>query len=601
MIGGALVVTAFASRAAAKPPPPCPLATPLDGIADDLLALMPEAATNAGVLAAQDGGPLARRMDDYSPEGEAARRAALAIARDRLAPLSCAEDPVGALNLDIARALIANANRSAQVPYGRIDVFGFSGHVPYLVTPIGGPHIDTAAIMAEQQSLASPAAVDGWIEKLDGFGKGFAGVIETLRADEAAGCRAPRILLEHSRPVIAAFLAGPAGQHPLIEAMRRRMASAGLDPRLRATAEKRAVAALEKRARPALAALDEAVADMIPRGREEAGLWAQPQGDALYAANVRALGDTPLDPAAIHALGEAQVRETSAAMDGLLRRRGLTKGSVAARMAALARDPANIYPDDAAGHARLLETVAEIVRRMEDRYAEIVPAALIPRQSIEVRPVPDAEEQGAASGFYDGPTLDGARPGTLWINLRDMAGMPRFRLPTLAYHEGVPGHHLQGAVALALTDRPLLVRLARFNAYQEGWALYAEQLAAEMGAYTYDPLGNLGRLQDDLFRAARLVVDTGLHHKRWTRDEAIAWLRDTTGVSETRVAAEVERYMAWPGQALGYKLGELRLIELRRRWRRAKGRHYNRKAFHGLVLGSGAMPLDLLEQKVLRV
>lgn len=596
MIGGAAVASALATPAYAKPPPPCPLATPLDMIADTLLAQMPEAATNAGVAQAQDGGPLARRMDDYSPAGEAARRSALRAAEAELAGISCAGDPGGVLHLDIARAVIANATRAAGVPYGRIDTFGFSGHAPYLVTPTAGPHVDSIAIMTTQQSLASPAAVDAWIEKLDGFATAFAGVIETLRADEAAGCRTPRVLLEKSRPVIAAFLAGPAEAHPLIVALRERMAAAALDPRLRAAAEARAITALEKRARPAFAALGDEIAAMAPRGREDAGLWAQPEGEALYAANVRALGDTALDPAAIHALGLAQIQRIKAAMDRLLRQRGLSQGSVGARMAALAQQPANIYPDTAAGHARLLETVTERVRAMEARYADIVPDALIPRQPLDVRRLPIAAEQGAPGGFYDGPTLDGARPGTLWINMRDMRDVPGFRLPTLAYHEGVPGHHLQGSIALALTDRPLLVRLARFNAYQEGWALYAERLAAEMGAYAHDPLGNLGRLQDDLFRAARLVVDTGLHHERWSRERAIAWLRDTTGIAEGRVTAEVERYMAWPGQALGYKLGALRLLGLRQRWRRAKGKRYSRKAFHALVLGSGAMPLDLVER-----
>jgi uncharacterized protein (DUF885 family) len=265
-------------------------------------------------------------------------------------------------------------------------------------------------------------------------------------------------------------------------------------------------------------------------------------------------------------------------------------------MTALAQQPTNIYPDDAAGHARLIETVIERVSAMEARYAEIVPEALIPRQRLVVRRLATAGEQGAPGGYYDGPALDGARPGTLWINLRDMRDIPRFRLPTLAYHEGVPGHHLQGAIALALTDRPLLLRLARFNAYQEGWAVYAERLAFEMGAYAHDPLSNLGRLQDELFRAARLVVDTGLHHARWSREKALAWLRDTTGIAEGRVAAEVERYMAWPGQALGYTLGACRLLALRQRWRRARGKRYSRTAFHGLVLGSGAMPLDLVER-----
>jgi len=599
MIGGAALAGALAAPAAAKPPPLCPLTTPLDAIADALLARMPEAATNAGVAQARDGGPLARRMDDYSPAGEAGRRHALRDAEAALAAIVCDDDPIGARDLAIARAVVANATRAADIAYGRIDTFGVAGHSPYLVTPIAGPHVDTIAIMATQQSLATPAAVDAWIEKLDGFRDGFAGVIEALRADEAAGCRPPRVLLENSGPVIAAFLAGPAEAHPLIAALRERTAAAALDPRLRAAAERRAIVALEKRARPALAALGEAVATMAPRGREDAGLWAQPDGEALYAANVQALGDTALDPAAIHALGLAQVREISAAMDRALRARGLSQGSVAQRMAALARQPANIYPDTAAGHARMIETVAARVSAMEARYGEIVPDALIPHQPLTVLRLPAMAEQGAPGGFYDGPALDGARPGTLWINMRDMRDIPGFRLATLAYHEGVPGHHLQGAIALTLTDRPLLVRLARFNAFQEGWALYAERLSAEMGVYAFDPLGNLGRLQDELFRAARLVADTGLHHRRWSREQTIAWLRDATGIAEGRVTAEVERYMAWPGQALGYTLGAQRLLALRQRWRRARGKRYSRKAFHALVLGAGAMPLALVEQTVM--
>lgn len=601
LIGGACIVTVAPRAAAAparrRPAPPCPIAAPLDAIADRLLDHTPETATYNGVPAALDGGPLARRLDDYSPAGEAAFRGALADAQRAAAAITCTDDRRSRLQIATAQAVLANATRSAAILYGRINAFSFSGHVPYLVTQVGGPHIDAVNLMQTQQSLATPAAVDAWIAKLDTFPAAFAGIVEKLKADDAAGALPPAPLIEKAKPVLAAFLAGPADQHPLIVALRTRMATARLDSRLRDRAEERAITALDKRARPAFAALADHVAQM--RTRAEDGLWAQPQGDALYAANVRALGDTPLTPDAIHAIGLDEVRRIGGQIEQRLAARGLRRGSIADRMDALARDPAQRFADSDAGRAALLDYVRTLVRQMEARYPQIVPAALIPRAPLEVRRVPPATEEGAPGGFYDGPSLDGARPGTYWINLRDMGAVAKFRLPTLSYHEGVPGHHLQSSIALGLGETPLLLRIASFNAYQEGWALYAERLAAEMGAYARDPLGDLGRLQDELFRAVRLVVDTGIHTRRWSRDRAIRYMRDTTGVAESRVIAEIERYMAWPGQALGYKLGQLRLIDLRRQMAKARGKAFSRRAFHAAVLGNGAMPLDLIERVVL--
>ena len=585
------------SPAPAAPPLRCPIVTPLDAIADRLLGQTPEAGVYAGVPGALNGGPLARAMDDYSPAGEAALRTALRTARADVAKLACA-DADGALDLATARGVLENATRSAHIPYGRINAFNFSGHAPYLVTQISGPVIDTPGTMQSQQSLSTPAAVDAWIAKLDDFPRGFAGVGETLKADEAAGCRPPRVLLEGAQDVIAAFLAGPAEAHPLIVALRDGMAAAALDANFRDRAVARAIVSLDRRARPAYAALRDQVAAMIPRGRDEAGLWAQPHGEEFYAANVRALGDTALPPARIHRIGLAEVARITTRMERLLRARGLSRGSVGARMDALARDPANLFADSDAGRAQLLDYLRGLVAKMEARYPEILPPAMIPHQPLQIRRVPVATEAGAPGGYYDGPSLDGARPGTYWINLRDMAAVARFRLPTLSYHEGVPGHHTQNAIALGLGDQPMLVRLASFNAYQEGWALYCERLAVEMGCYAHDPLGNLGRLQDELFRAVRLVVDTGLHFHRWDRAKAIAYMRGATGIAETRVTAEVERYMAWPGQALGYKLGQLRLLDLRRRMQAKRGRRFDRRAFHALVLGRGAMPLDLVAQRI---
>ncbi|MDX3885271.1 MAG: DUF885 domain-containing protein [Sphingomonas sp.] len=596
--GGAIAAWAapsLLSPAAAKPPPPCPIRAPLDAIADRLLAHTPETAVYNGVADADVGGPLATRLDDYSPAGEAAWRAALAQAAADLAPVACGkDDDLARLRLATAANILANANRSAAIPYGRINAFNFSGHVPYLVTQIAGPHIDTPNAMQAQQSLATPQAVDAWIAKLDSFPMAFAGVIEKVRADEAAGAVPPAALIARTLPVLDAFLAGPEADHPLIAALRTRTDAARLDASFRAKAEERAITALRKRARPAFQALRRQMAAMLPRGRAEAGLWAQPQGEALYAANVLALADSHLPAEDIHAIGQSEVARISAAMGDLLAARGLTRGSIGARMDALAHDPANLFADSDRGRADLLDYVRGLVHQMEERYAEILPNALIPTQPLEVRRIPLATEDGAPGGFYDGPSFDGSRPGTYWINLRDMNAVARFRLPTLSYHEGVPGHHTQSCIALALGEAPLLLRIASFNAYQEGWGLYAEQLAAEMGAYAEDPLGNLGRLQDELFRAVRLVVDTGMHAMRWSREQAIAYMRDVTGVAESRVVAEIERYMAWPAQALGYKLGQIRLLEIRDAMAKARGRRFDRRQFHALVLANGPMPLDLV-------
>ena len=569
---------------------------PFDDIGDKLLGHLREMGTYNGVPQALDGGPAARSLDDYSPAGEAALRAEYQAGRDLLARIRIGGDERTAAHLGVISATLENGTRSAGVPYGRINALNYTGHSPYLVSQISGPHIDGPSIMMEQQSLSTANAVDAWIGKLDGFPAAFGGVIEKLSADRAAGCVPPRALLEKTLPVLDAFMAGKSADHVMIKALAYRMQEAGLSKRMRQVAVRRATTSMQKRARPAFLALRKVVADLLPLGRAEAGIWAQPQGEELYAANVRSLGDTAFSPEEIHKIGLDEVTRIAGEMNSLLAKQGMSQGSIGARMTALAKDPKNQFADSDAGRETLLSYVRDKVKAAEARYTELLPPALIPRQSLIVKRVPVATQDSAAGGFYDGPSLDGTRPGTYWINLRDMSAVPRFRLPTLSYHEGVPGHHTQGSIAAALGEAPLLVRIASFNAYAEGWALYGERLMAELGFYKDDPLADLGRLQDELFRAVRLVVDTGLHHKRWTREAAIRTMQDITGVAESRVTAEVERYMAWPGQALGYKLGQLRLLDFRARYLAKKGR--TERDFHGAVLGGGAMPLDMVEARL---
>lgn len=598
LVASALVPTApvWAKTRKSNLLPPAP--DPFEEVTERLLALLPDTATYNGTPESLAGGPLARRMDDYSPTGEAKIRAAYADAKKAVASMRRRGDERTATQRSVVEATLENGTRSAAVPYGKINPFHFAGHVPYVVTQIYGPHIDGLNIMMEQQSLQTPTAVDAWLEKLDAFPQAYGGVVEKIRADRAAGCVPPRILMEKTLPVLDAFQAGPAAAHPLIRALDEGMEKAGLAKRTRQMALRRATISLQRRARPAMARLRAEIAGMLPSGRIEAGLWAQPLGDVLYAANVRALGDTQLPPDDIHEIGMAEVGRITTQMNTLLAARGMTEGSIGARMAALARDPANQFANSDAGREELLSYVRQKVGDAEALYPKLLPEALIPKQGLVVKRVPVATQDGAPGGFYDGPSLDGSRPGTYWINLRDMAAVARFRLPTLSFHEGVPGHHTQGSVATAFGESPLLLRIASFNAYQEGWALYAERMMADLGAYAEDPLGDLGRLQDELFRAVRLVVDTGIHHKRWTREQAIRTMQDITGIAEVRVIAEVERYMAWPGQALGYKLGQLRLLDMREKFRAHGGNGADLREFHGTVLEAGAMPLALVEQRL---
>ena len=599
LLGSAAIVPALPVSARSQRTGPCPIVTPIDAATQALLDHSPEIATYGGVPGSTEGGPFARRMDDYSPRGEEAWRTALGETGIAIERVECSGDPLGTLRLRIAAAVIANGTRSAAIGYGRPNPFWFSGHEPYIVNQISGPAINTPNVMMAQQPVSSPVEVDAWLEKLDGFAPGFDGVIEKVKSDRALGCIPPRILLEKTLPVLENFLSGAPDEHPLIAALRDRMEMAGLDSRVRAAAEQRAITALEKRARPAYAKLRAQICDLLPEGRAEAGIWAQPDGEALYAANVRSVGDSPLAPEAIHAIGLEQVRLVASRLEARLAQLGFRRGTLRQRLDALAADPSQRFADSPEGREQVLDYLRSLVAGMEARQHSFLPRAMIPNQRLEIRAVPEATEDSAPGGYYDGPSLDGSRPGIYWINLRDIATIHRYALPTLSYHEGVPGHHTQGATLLTLPQAPLLLRIASFNAYQEGWALYAERLAADLGVYAHDPAGDVGRLADDLFRCVRLVVDTGLHQLRWTREQAIAYMQEHTGTAMSEVVAEIERYMAWPGQALGYKLGQLRLLAMRDKYRKKTRRHFDIKQFHALVLGNGAMPLDLLEGAVL--
>jgi uncharacterized protein (DUF885 family) len=323
-------------------------------------------------------------------------------------------------------------------------------------------------------------------------------------------------------------------------------------------------------------------------------VWRVPQGEAIYAAALEQATTTGFSPDEVHAMGLDQVARISGDLDAILKAQGMTKGSVGERLALLNVDPAQLYPNTAPGRVALIASLNEGVKAM---YAKLSRAfATLPGAPLEIRAVPVEIQDGASNGYYKRASLDGSRPAIYFINLKDVADWPKYSLPSLTYHEGVPGHHLQISLSQESKDIPTLRKIGFLSAYGEGWALYAEQLADELGAYA-TPLERAGYLQSFLFRAARLVVDTGMHAKRWSREQATDYLVKTTGFAEPRSQREVERYCTQAGQACSYKVGHMAWTRARATAEAALGARFDFKKFHE-ILKDGAMPLAILERRI---
>jgi uncharacterized protein (DUF885 family) len=332
----------------------------------------------------------------------------------------------------------------------------------------------------------------------------------------------------------------------------------------------------------------------MAKATHEAGCWRLPEGEAYYRFAVRSYTTTDMPGDEIHRLGLDRVASLTAQADAILKAQGLSEGTVAQRLAAVRRRPEQHFHNTDAGRAELLTHLNGLAADMRTRLPKWFGA--LPKAPVEIRRTPPTIEAGAPGGTYQAPSVDGSRPGIFHINLRDLNEHPRMDLPTLVFHEVLPGHHLQNALSLEAPALPLMRRMPLFSGYSEGWALYAEQLADEMGVYQDDPLGRLGYLGSLLFRAARLVVDSGLHHKRWSRERAIGYMVETLGDAETSVTREVERYCVQPGQACAYMLGQQVFLKARADSQAKLGSRFDIRAFHDAALLAGPMPLDVLHE-----
>ncbi|HEY1751405.1 MAG TPA: DUF885 family protein [Caulobacteraceae bacterium] len=563
-----------------------PLTPLFDAFFQERLRRRPESATQLGLDKGVDA-DLKSRLTDDSPAGLAAQRA---LTQDQARRLRAVDrGSLSAADQASYDTVLYSLQSSAA-----LEAFDFGGAAfgpsPYVVSQLTGAYQFVPDFLDTKHSIATAADADAYVARLQAFVQELDDNTERMRHDAGLGVTAPDFILDLTLDQLTKTRAPTADGTELVTSLARRAAAKGLPASYAADAAR----LYREKIGPAL---DRQIAE-VRRQRaaagHDAGVWRFKDGAAFYAAALRSTTTTAYSPEEVHQLGLDQGKAISARIDGLLRKQGLTQGSLADRLKALYADPSQLYPNTDAGKA-------EAITYCNSRLALIRPLLpnafhRLPPYQFEVRRVPPQTEAGAASAFSEGPAIDGSRPGLVYINLHDTAEWPRFSLATVIYHEGLPGHQLEGGLALSNPHLSLLRKSLGFSAYAEGWALYAEQLADELGAYDQDPLSRIGYLKFQLFRANRCVVDTGIHHLRWSREQAIAWFVDQEGEAPGFAAREVERYCTSPGQACSYKIGHTVITGLRDKAKAAYGPRFDIKDFHDMVLANGRVPLEVLER-----
>ena len=483
-----------------------------------------------------------------------------------------------------------------QLYFKRFDWLSSEGLYP--IAPMWGTQVQLPIFLETQHVVKNAKTARNYVKRLEAAGDKLDAVTGEMLRQAKSGVVLPISLLEKAESGIKDTVAPSPPDNPLVTTFVERMNGAtGLDAAKRSELTRQATEAVKNRVYPAFARMTAALELQRPAAATQAaGVGRLPDGAAYYAATLKQMTTTDYTPEQVHALGLSEVARVSAEMDMLLKAQGLSAGTVGERVQALHKDPRFLLPNTDDGRKQLLARYQQILDEVNARMPEYF--RTVPSGKLLVERVPISAENNVAGAYYQGAAMDGSRPGTFFANLRDVRETATWTMKTLAYHEGIPGHHFQGSIALNLTDLPLIRQQTLYSAYAEGWALYAEQFAAEIGMYKDDPFGDVGRLESELFRAARLVVDTGLHAKGWTREQAIAYMTSTTGMNESEVITEVERYMGQPGQACAYKVGQLKILELRERAKAALGSKFNIKDFHAVVLENGGVPLTLLDKLV---
>ena len=548
----------------------------------------PERATGLG-LDKGERAHLRSKLDDYSAAGKAED---LARAKAELAELGTVDrarlSANAALDYDVVEYGLVNAVRANER-----FTYGSAGgrYAPYVISQLTGPYRGIPDFLDTQHGIETAADADAYLARLAQFPTALDQSLDRQKADAARGVFAPDYILDTTLKQLRSLRDKPATESLLAASLARRAGEAKLGGDYGARAEKIVADAVY----PALDRHIAAVTELRGKATHDAGVWRLPDGGEYYAGALRAATTTNLTPDEVHQLGLEQVADLEARLDPILKAHGLSQGTAGERLAALNKDPSQLYPNTDEGREQLLAQLNRQIVAMNAKLPEAF--ATLPQADVEVRRVPPLIQAGAPGGYYDSAPLDGSRAAIYYINLRDTFDRPKFGLATLTHHEATPGHHLQVSLAQESEDIPLIRRLGGYSSYSEGWALYSEQLADEMGLFEGDPLGRAGMLQSFLFRATRLVVDSGLHAKRWSREKATDYFIATTGIARGRSQGEIDRYTVWPGQATSYKVGHIMWDRLRSEAKAKLGDRFDLKEFHQVLL-QGAVPLTILEKLV---
>lgn len=560
----------------------------LDSVAWKLLALSPESATSLGIDSDAQAG-LRSQLGNRSAEGVGK---VAALLRDTLRQIeqvnADALAPATRTSLAVVRSAFSVALDGFAFPFGDVAVGGWR-NTPYVVVQNVGAYLDVPRFLDSEHPVQNAADAEAYIARLSAFPGLLDGELDRLSAAGRIGMIAPSFLLDKAIRQMEMVHKDAAAGGDLVQSLVRRTAAIPGDWGKRASAISTG---------PVAAALERQLAELKAqraRASGDAGLWARPRGDEWYAWGLRASTTTRRTPDEVHQIGIEQLALLHSRMDPILRSLGYTNGTVGERMTALGNDPRFLFPNDDKGRADIIALMQSKVDFMRTQASRAFRNPV--RGNLEIRRLPPAEEAGAPGAYGGAGSIDGSVPGKIWLNLGNTELHSRYSLPTLAFHEGIFGHVWQGEYANRL---PLIRTLLAFNAYSEGWALYSETLGDELGAYDGDPVGQLGYLQSIAFRACRLVVDTGLHAKRWSREQAVDWFATTNGSGRAEVASEVDRYCSWAGQACGYKTGHSEILSLRDTAKSALGARYDLRDFNDAVVGGGNVPLDVLGENVRR-
>lgn len=558
----------------------------LDQIGENYLRFAPEGATTLGI----DTGARAALRSQLADRSADGQKKIADIVRQDLERAK-AFDTAGLghatrTSVEVVRSAYATASEGFALPYGDLTV-GSWRNTPYVVIQNVGAYLDLPRFLDSDHPVNDAADAEAYLSRLQSYGQQLDGERGRMQAARGQGLVPPAFLIDKALSQMQMSSKSARDGGSLVESMARRTKTIPGNWTERA----KTIAAQE-----IAPALDRQIAELEAQravAKDEAGMWARPHGDEFYRWALKASTTTNMTPDEVHVMGQAELEQLHGRMDTILKGAGYTKGTVGERMQALARDPRYQFADGDKGRA-------EILAFIEDRLTWI--RAQLPRAfntlvnpNMEVKRLPPEEEPGAPTAYGGAGSIDGKMPGKYWINLRTTQLHSKYSLADLTFHESIPGHILQGEYTHQM---PLIRQLLAFNAYSEGWALYAQQLADELGAYSSDPIGQVGYLQALAFRACRLVVDTGIHAKRWTREQGVRFFVEVNGSNPMEVASEVDRYCSWPGQACGYKVGHSEINRQRERATASVGSKFDVKAFNDTVVLGGNVPLDVLAKNV---